>query len=233
MIDRELYLPKSWTDDPERCAAAGIPRTSVSRPNPRWPGHARPGAGRRYPGAWVAGDEVYGADPGLRAELELRGLGYVLAMPPATGCPPRRAPARRRAHRPPAPPGLAAATPRARAPKATATTTGPGWPSTPGPTRSPVAAGAPQPTHQGAGVLPLLQPPPGRAARAGPIAGRRWTGGEYSRPAKAWPGWTSTRSAAGTPGTAGPPCRHARPRPPRHHRRQRAHRPAAQPIRSS
>src|SRR3954467_1780629 len=25
LIDRELYLPKSWTDDPDRCAAAGVP----------------------------------------------------------------------------------------------------------------------------------------------------------------------------------------------------------------
>src|SRR5918911_1327424 len=24
-LDRELYLPKAWTDDPERCRAAGIP----------------------------------------------------------------------------------------------------------------------------------------------------------------------------------------------------------------
>jgi SRSO17 transposase len=32
------------------------------------------------PGAWVTGDEVYGADPELRAELEARGLGYVLAV---------------------------------------------------------------------------------------------------------------------------------------------------------
>jgi SRSO17 transposase len=24
LIDRELYLPRSWTDDPERCRAAGI-----------------------------------------------------------------------------------------------------------------------------------------------------------------------------------------------------------------
>ncbi|MBT2515812.1 IS701 family transposase, partial [Arthrobacter sp. ISL-30] len=24
-LDRELYLPKAWTEDPERCAAAGIP----------------------------------------------------------------------------------------------------------------------------------------------------------------------------------------------------------------
>ena len=29
---------------------------------------------------WVAGDEVYGADPGLRGELEQRRVGYVLAV---------------------------------------------------------------------------------------------------------------------------------------------------------
>ena len=32
------------------------------------------------PAAWVTGDEVDGACPGLRAELEGRGIGYVLAV---------------------------------------------------------------------------------------------------------------------------------------------------------
>jgi SRSO17 transposase len=32
------------------------------------------------PAAWVAGDEVYGACPALRAWLEARGIGYVLAV---------------------------------------------------------------------------------------------------------------------------------------------------------
>jgi hypothetical protein len=32
------------------------------------------------PASWVAGDEVYGADPGLRGDLEARGTGYVLAV---------------------------------------------------------------------------------------------------------------------------------------------------------
>ena len=32
------------------------------------------------PAAWVTGDEVYGANPGLRAELEGRGVGYVLVV---------------------------------------------------------------------------------------------------------------------------------------------------------
>jgi SRSO17 transposase len=32
------------------------------------------------PAAWVAADEVYGQSPGLRRELETRGVGYVLAI---------------------------------------------------------------------------------------------------------------------------------------------------------
>jgi SRSO17 transposase len=32
------------------------------------------------PAAWVTGDEVYGANPRLRAELEARHVGYVLAV---------------------------------------------------------------------------------------------------------------------------------------------------------
>jgi SRSO17 transposase len=34
----------------------------------------------RVPAAWVTGHEVYGTDPGLLAELEGRGIGYVLAV---------------------------------------------------------------------------------------------------------------------------------------------------------
>jgi SRSO17 transposase len=32
------------------------------------------------PAGWVTADEVYGADPGLRAGLERRQIGYVLAV---------------------------------------------------------------------------------------------------------------------------------------------------------
>jgi SRSO17 transposase len=81
LIDRELYLPRSWTADPARCAAAGIPETTVFATKP---GLARRMLGRALdagaPAAWVTGDEVYGADPGLRADLERRRIGYVLAV---------------------------------------------------------------------------------------------------------------------------------------------------------
>ena len=81
LIDRELYLPWSWTCDKARCAAAGIPEGTVFATKPRL---ARAMTGRaldaRVPAAWVTGDEVYGADPGLRADLERRQTGYVLAV---------------------------------------------------------------------------------------------------------------------------------------------------------
>ncbi len=81
LIDRELYLPRSWTADPARCAAAGIPEGTAFATKPKL---ARRMIARALdagtPAAWVTGDEVYGADPGLRADLERRQLGYVLAV---------------------------------------------------------------------------------------------------------------------------------------------------------
>ena len=80
-IDRELYLPRSWTSDKARCAAAGIPEGTVFATKPKL---ARAMLARALdagtPAAWVTGDEVYGADPGLRADVERRRIGYVLAV---------------------------------------------------------------------------------------------------------------------------------------------------------
>ena len=81
IIDRELYLPRSWTDDPERLRAAGIPDQVGFATKPKLATQMLARAlDAGVPAAWVTGDEVYGADPGLRAELEARGLGYVLAV---------------------------------------------------------------------------------------------------------------------------------------------------------
>ena len=80
-IDRALYLPKSWTTDPERCRAAGVPDDVRFATKPAL---ARQMIGRALdacvPATWVAGDEVYGSDPRLRADLHKRGIGYVLAV---------------------------------------------------------------------------------------------------------------------------------------------------------
>jgi SRSO17 transposase len=81
MIDRELYLPQSWTADPDRCAAAGVPAEVgfVTKPAlARMLIERALDAG--VPAGWVTGDEVYGADPQLARALESRGVGYVLAI---------------------------------------------------------------------------------------------------------------------------------------------------------
>jgi len=81
-IDRALYLPRSWTSDPARCRAAGVPQGTAFATKPAL---ARQMITRALdagtPAGWVTADEVYGQDPVLRAELARRGLGYVLAIP--------------------------------------------------------------------------------------------------------------------------------------------------------
>jgi len=80
-VDRELYLPASWTDSRERCAQAGVPRRRGFATRPLlaldmirrfWLSHQDL--------RWVAGDEVYGADPELRDWLEEHRVGYVLGI---------------------------------------------------------------------------------------------------------------------------------------------------------
>ncbi len=81
MIDRELYLPKSWTSDPDRLAAAGVPADIEFLTKPALAAAMLTRAlNAGVPARWVAGDEVYGADPMLRAECETRRVGYVLAI---------------------------------------------------------------------------------------------------------------------------------------------------------
>jgi SRSO17 transposase len=82
LVDRALYLPKSWAGDPDRCDAAGIPtdkRSFATKPALATTLIAR-AVSAKIPAAWVAGDEVYGADPRLRAAIRGHGLGYVLAI---------------------------------------------------------------------------------------------------------------------------------------------------------
>jgi SRSO17 transposase len=81
LIDRELYLPKSWTDDQDRCAAAGIPATVTFATKPQLArGMIEQAAGAAVPFAWVAGDEVYGDNGPLRTWLETQRIAYVLAV---------------------------------------------------------------------------------------------------------------------------------------------------------
>ena len=71
LIDRELYLPEKWTEDRERCRAAGIGDDVAFATKPQL---AKAMIGRAVkagvPFKWVTGDEAYGGNPGLREWLE-------------------------------------------------------------------------------------------------------------------------------------------------------------------
>ena len=81
LIDRELYLPECWTDDRDRCRAAGIGDDVQFA--------TKPELGRQMveraveagiPFCWVTADEVYGGNPKLRTWLEEQGIPYVMAV---------------------------------------------------------------------------------------------------------------------------------------------------------
>ncbi|MEV0424850.1 IS701 family transposase [Streptosporangium canum] len=80
-IDRELYLPQVWTADTDRCRAAGVPEDRAFATKGELATRMVTRALDAGVGAyWVAGDEVYGQSPHLRAELQERQVGYVFAV---------------------------------------------------------------------------------------------------------------------------------------------------------
>ncbi|MFD8767322.1 IS701 family transposase [Streptomyces mirabilis] len=80
-IDRRLYIPRSWTQDPDRCGAAGIPdRTGFATKPALATEMITQALDAGVTASWVTGDEVYGGDPHLSAELERRQVSYVLAV---------------------------------------------------------------------------------------------------------------------------------------------------------
>ena len=79
-IDRALYLPKSWSEDPGRRATAHVPQEVTFATKPQL---AVQMIGRaitaQVPFAWATGDTVYGVS---KVEMALRraGKGYVLGV---------------------------------------------------------------------------------------------------------------------------------------------------------
>jgi SRSO17 transposase len=81
LLDRELYLPKEWTDDAVRCQRVGIPqeRCLATKPQLAHQMLARALAAG-VPARWVTGDRVYGDDRRLRMGLEAQPQAYVLTV---------------------------------------------------------------------------------------------------------------------------------------------------------
>ena len=81
LIDRELYLPRSWADDRARRRAAGIPEEVEFTTKPR---QAQSMISRALAAgvsfAWFTADETYGQAKYLQAWLEDRDVSYVMAI---------------------------------------------------------------------------------------------------------------------------------------------------------
>jgi SRSO17 transposase len=81
LIDRELYLPFDWTQDPTRCQEAGIPASARFQTKPELAVQMLERLFQaQIPVAWVVADTVYGGNLDLRSWLEAHGYCYVLAV---------------------------------------------------------------------------------------------------------------------------------------------------------
>ena len=79
-IDRALYLPKSWADDPVRLKAASVPSDVSFATKPRLAAAMIERAiAARVPFGWVAADTVYGVGD-IERDLRRAGKGYVLGV---------------------------------------------------------------------------------------------------------------------------------------------------------
>jgi SRSO17 transposase len=80
-LDRELYLPEDWADDPVRRREAGIPVEVTFQTKPELAQRMLERAlGAGMPAAWVTGDEIYGGARRLRLWLEAVHQPFVLAI---------------------------------------------------------------------------------------------------------------------------------------------------------
>ena len=79
-IDRARYLPKEWTDDPDRLEAAYVPPDTGFATKPKLATRMIARAiAAAVPFKWVAGDTVYGVGE-IEQQLRQAGKGYVLGV---------------------------------------------------------------------------------------------------------------------------------------------------------
>lgn len=81
LIDRELYLPKVWHEDKDRCREASIPPEVKFATKPQLAQKMLQHAFEKgITPRWVLGDAVYGSDSKFRRFLESHNQPYVLAV---------------------------------------------------------------------------------------------------------------------------------------------------------
>jgi SRSO17 transposase len=82
LVDGDLFLPESWSEDRDRCREAGIPDDVVYRP--KWKIALElydRACGNGMVFDWVTCDEGYGAKPEFLRELTSRGQRFVAEVP--------------------------------------------------------------------------------------------------------------------------------------------------------
>jgi SRSO17 transposase len=85
-IDRALYLPKAWTDDPARMTAAHVPAKTGFATKPALACTMIERAlSAQVPFSWVAADSVYGVGA-VETALRRAGKGYVLGVSSDARC---------------------------------------------------------------------------------------------------------------------------------------------------
>lgn len=87
LIDADLFLPKSWAEDRDRCEEAGVPETVTYRP--KWRIALEQVDRAQAQGIaldWLTFDEYYGGKPAFLAELDRRGCCYIGEVPCSFSC---------------------------------------------------------------------------------------------------------------------------------------------------
>jgi SRSO17 transposase len=81
LVDRELYIPKSWTEDRDRCEEAGIGQDTEFETKPQLAKKMIERAMKAgLPFSWFTADEAYGDNGQLREWLEEKKIAYVVAV---------------------------------------------------------------------------------------------------------------------------------------------------------
>jgi SRSO17 transposase len=84
LVERRLFLPREWTDDPERCAVVGVPAPALTYQNKTELALSlllQAQAWGHLAARWVTGDDLYGQVPEFRDGVAKAGWLYVLEVP--------------------------------------------------------------------------------------------------------------------------------------------------------
>ena len=84
ITNARLYIPSEWTNDSDRCKAAGVPKGTKFRTRHELALEMLDEHGLVLPHTWITGDDEMGRPMDFRLKLRGRGERYLLAIPSNT-----------------------------------------------------------------------------------------------------------------------------------------------------